>query len=74
MVTVVITAFCSAIAGNVLSARVLHEFQRATRDVPVKVAEFSVCLCLSPVIAIRAILHICMKIKGFLRDIKEALI
>lgn len=36
MVTVVITAFCSAVAGNVLSARVLREFQRAAgwfRDV-----------------------------------------
>lgn len=29
MVTVVITAFCSAVAGNVLSAGVLHEFQGA---------------------------------------------
>lgn len=29
MVTVVITAFCSAVAGNVVSARVLREFQGA---------------------------------------------
>lgn len=70
MVTAVITAFCSAIAGNVLSARVLHEFQRATRDVRAKVVEFSVPLCLSPVIVIQAILHICMKIKGFVRENK----
>lgn len=65
MVTVVITAFCSAIAGNVLSARALHEFQRATRDVPAKVAEFSVHLCLSPVIAVQAVIHTRRRMKGF---------
>lgn len=71
MVTAVITAFCSAVAGNVLSAR---EFQRGTRDVLAKVAEFSVRLCLSPVIAIQAILHICMKIKSFPGENEEVLI
>lgn len=69
MVTVVITAFCSAVAGNVLSARVLREFQRAAgwfRDVmgtEEQCAESCGILCpfvcLSAVIAIQAILLVC---------------
>lgn len=69
MVTVVITAFCSAVAGNVLSARVLREFQRAAgwfRDVMGTEEQCGescgiLCpfVCLSAVIATQAILLVC---------------